>query len=379
MKSLLRNFGVILLVAHVCPAFAGQYVKRDLGELGFSEGWGVSGDGNTIVGVKYLDSLGNNQAWYWNAQSGSQPLPTPVGTYSPWAFLSLDNGSIVYDQMTGQVGTSSFTSNVAIFDPVLNTHTVLPNADFGVHPGELNNMSVKHAVGNDLILGYTVFGMPWGPPVRQPTVWRKQNGQWSAQWIQDSSGTEIESLDINGNVYGRSNQGLASIWDQNLVRRDLLMPAGFTGGRAFGRLRDGKILGQVWSGSAWHMAVWNDELSIPTTTFFSSRGQYEPPALGATDLMAMTLAGTSSGLLQDVYTWSPMTGVQELNPQVIGGLPTQRQAVFVGDGGHMIVSTSENFDYRYYLLTPVPEPGSVVALSLGVAASLLRRRRKLHY
>lgn len=232
------------------------------------------------------------------------------------------------------------------------------------------NHRIKDSNDAGTLLGYTEFVYDFGPSVEAPTVWRKVNGSWTARWIRDSS-MFTYSLDDEGNVYGQSSSGKASIWDSNLIRSDLQMPTGFTGGNAYGRLRDGRIVGKLFKpGVGSHMAIWNSASASPTVTFISSWGQIEAPALSTLDMILLTEARSP----QELYTWTPSGGVQQLSTQVIGGLPTDRQAIFGGDGGHIIALTYTG-GAKTWLLTPVPEPGTLIALASGPLVLLRKRLR----
>lgn len=130
--------------------------------------------------------------------------------------------------------------------------------------------------------------------------------------------------------------------------------------------------------------VWWDQNFNMTDSFFIANF-----VVGATSLSDVYGTGTDDRsvfvskprgpqIIRSKY-WSPTTGAIDLDP-LIEGLPSGHRTAGIGGktlGGRatLSITTSGNaFTYGYYL-EPVPEPASLLALGVGAALHLRRKKR----
>ena len=336
---------------------AGQYYRREGNDFGLAGISSVSRTAELVTGY-----IGTNTPAYWQRGVGVSTITPPSGHVGGWNLLATQGGKIAYNSWNN---SGSYFAPF-LYDPVTAQSEILPIANFSA---TYVGTKYKDSVGGNLILGYTIISA--GGESEIPTIWLKTNGVWTARYLPDSHPNLVYSLDSAGNVFGLSELSLPAIWNTDLVRTMLPLPAGITGGYAAGRLRDGRIVGQVSGASGRFTAIWANETSMPTLEYWNTGGiTYEAPALGGTDTYLRTYL-PNGATQRECQTWTPTEGHLSLTSQVIGGLAPDQTALFAGDGGHLVVHSSQNG--KYYLLTPVPEP--TTALLALPTLFLLRRRR----
>jgi probable HAF family extracellular repeat protein len=302
---------------------------QGLGALGgtnptFSEGYGVSANGSTIVGWSTSDE-GGARAFREINNSGMQSL----GVVSGW---SASYGNAVSGDGSTVVGrgfiVGGFLTRAFRWTPGLGMEGL------GALPGD-NGEAVAYGVNGDgsIVVGESGTGTPrrafrWTPAGMEELI--KVSGATEAS----ASGVSVDGSTIVGTNSLNGSLGVAVRWVNGNAAQSLgFLPGGFSSS-ATGVSADGSVI--VGSGSTLspggHAFMWT----------------------------------TSNGLV-DLNTYLPTFGIN------LSGWNLNTVAAVSGDGNTFIGRGIHNGLGEAWIAT-IPEPSSVMLLGLGMIVLAKRRR-----
>ncbi len=209
-----------------------------------------------------------------------------------------------------------------------------------------------------------------------PLSWRADGTSFLIQGSQSNTHVGITNLNNANQLIGFDYGAWAGVrveHDGSLTQLETLgthvvVPNGINlHGEVVGVVNDGSVNSirtvYVWRSNGTLRATFSAENAGPTRindlghVFFSSR--------------------SSTTGVRRAHVWTPWAGIQNLDGSLATPVPglSLRGVSGINNSGQVVASGTLNGQTRFALLTPVPEPGTLIALGVGIAA-FLRRNAK---
>lgn len=359
--------GVLLAMAAVAGA---QYAIQDIGVLpihagGSSFGYSISNSGQ-VAGYSSPSGSFDFRAVRWNA-GALENLGTLGG-----------NKSIGYD--LNDAGNVVGASNIATDG---FNHAFLKELGSGMV--DLGNLGGEFAESRGINASDWVTGYSW------------INGGGSTRAFLKKPGSAMQNLGtLDGNSYGRAINDAGQIaGDYDLSGGDRhafrwsegggMVDIGVLSGGHYAvssRINSGgAVVGYsttTESGSTYAAFVYRDGFGMTQLAGLRGLGEYDDRARGinaAGDAVGSSWTGTSGDTSRAVL-WAAGGGVVDLNTLIDPGSGWELTVAYgINDAGQITGYGKVDGDVRGFVMTPVPEPGTLVAL-LGGVAVIFRLKRK---
>lgn len=320
--------------------------------------------------------------------SGSiQWVTKPVGSYGASARGRLHSGAIFADNLIVMSGVGK--SRPQLWTAV-NGYTPLPF----LYPNNETTTDFVDINSSDSVVGHTNLS-PNGFGYRKAMRWQEIGGSWVVQELPGSANNQTlaEDQDDLGRIVGWTSSG-PTWWDSNLGQHTFARTPGWQM-YANGIDANGDAIGNGYLYNAatlkFDLAIcrWRDWSAEPELTVITTGFRSNAPPMGIKDTNE---SGQMIGWKQntsfptelhwdfDAVIFSPDRGLEKLD-DLIG---TAAQTYHIDDvyrmneRGQILAKsygTRENFlGFRQLLLTPVPEPTSLLLLAPGLAWVLIRKR-----
>ena len=334
---------IVVALAGLCPVRAVEYYITDIGTLGShpeSNAYGIN-DYGQVVGYSgtVRGPEEGRRAFIWDTTAGMQNLGTLGGNHSE-AYGINDAGQVV--------GRSTLPSGEGDVRGFLWEGGSM--IDLGTFDGgwtEAKGINNSHQIVGYSVLSSSVAAFSW----------------------EGDSMTNLGSLGDNSRGYGINDAGLivghcfdstsfnttASLWDNGDITS--LGSLGSHYNYAWGINNSGQIVGE--SGS--HAFLWENE----------SDGMID---LGIGSAVAINDAGQIVGGSGGTACLWENGIIKNLDDLLLAGSGWElREATAINNLGQIVGNGMINGEIHAYLLTPVPEPGTLVLLGLG--AIVIRKRK----
>lgn len=343
-----------------------RYTVTDIGVLpgytAYVQAMGINNNGQ-IVGYCQRSGDWKNHAFLWQRDTGLQDIGTLGGTDA--MALGINN--------CGQIVGGSTNNIVFPSDPKgHHFHAFLWQNSSGMH--DILNDGGYKSYGRGINDNGQVVGVYRGldcdgdPSNPYAFIW--QNGGVPQIF---APGFEPSGINNAGQVAGRlSRNGKwgAYIWQSSTGLQNIGTLSGDNNAFTSGINDKGEVVGYSWSTTSYrsHAFLWQQNNGMQDLGSLSSNG------CEASDINNNgQIVGTSNNC---AFIWQSGTGMVDLNTLVDPSSGwVLNEAIGINDNGWIIGSgTNPAGDIRAFLLTPVPEPSTLVLM--GVAAVSLRHARR---
>jgi probable HAF family extracellular repeat protein len=207
-------------------------------------------------------------------------------------------------------------------------------------------------------------------------LWTEENGM---QDLGTLGGLESRGNGINsfGQVVGYSTRSdgfeHAFIWDSVAGMIDLA-PDSVLSSRAWGINDQGQIVGEI-QGAIRSAFVWDSQQGLQILDQPGARFSSATAINNAGQILG---AGDPSGLHPELVLWDPINGLRALTDLIPADSGWQLEfASDINDRGQIVGYGYINGEVRGFLMTPVPEPSTLVLVGTGAVAivAFAARRR----
>lgn len=339
-----------LIVVASSAIAAGPYAITDLGLMGGAYSLHTAG-ANGPQSTGYFDSGAGSHAFYHHGSS-STDLGTLGGTFS------VGYGVNSLGQVVGQSSLADNTPQAFYYDGSMHHLSFLSNGYASAYA--INDNGI--IVGQEGSLGFVatstglIANMGFG------------NGYDSALGV-NSAGV-VAGFGSTPDTGMGPGPNHAWYWDGTLHDMGALIPGGYSGARSISD--GGHIVGFANSASGQRGFIWNGSM----TQLDPVTGDIQCEAWGVNSSGLAVGSSTQASFQNRATLWESGTAF-DLNGLLTGptgGLIVE-EARSISNSGHIFGTARDASGYGHaVILTPVPEPGTWFALSLGGIALLKRRR-----
>lgn len=359
-----RLFGIVLTTALGVAVQAQNYTFQEISNNAYGGIGTLSSTGNFLV-----NDSGN---WYLSTRLGAQTQLQSFNGNTIWANALNSLGTMV--------GGSTKVGHSTLYGDLYQATTWINGVPTALNPG--GESSEVLGIGDDgTIYGHTV-NHPSGVATSQG--WIYKNGTFT--FLSNGNNYNDPSFVRGGTTSGLSigssnNPEKATIW-QGTTKTVI----GGQGGYQYSQARDVNSAGQVLVSSFYDYGNAKGRADIYDHGSWINIGTYNGDAYfqagEINDLGQVIGTGyDSQGYRQSMLMWQAGVGFTNLtNLQV----DPNQQTYSIGnlnDAGEFMVRTSRfiqsGYEYHTYIATPstVPEPASILALTVGSALFFRRRNR----
>jgi probable HAF family extracellular repeat protein len=344
-----------------------QYTVTDLGTLGgsWSSAWAVNNNGQ-VAGASGT-SDGSHHGFCWQNDTGMQDIGTlPDKT---WVDVYGMNNS-------GQIVGRATPSNGTGPDHAVLWQNGSGMQDLGVLGGAgSTSWSTAHSINNSgQVVGYSWIGIG---NTEHAFLWQSGSGMQDLGAFPGGGKSDAYSINDNGQVVGaaRTSSGADDpfLWESGKGMQDLGSLGGQAGGCACCINNSGQVVGHASSGGNYdHAFLWQ-----------SGTGMQDLGTLGGVVSGADSI-NSSGQIVGESYTYVNGKSTQhgflyangtmmDLNNLIDTSLGwTVTEAYSINDNGSVVGWGRDNPSGPYHalLLTPVPEPSTLVLLGVGAVGVL---------
>ncbi|RYG31357.1 DUF3466 family protein [bacterium] len=325
-----------------------------------SRGYDINNDG-TVTGTSVVAV---DYAVVWGADGGVRSIGELYsGGYST-AHAINNLGSVVGNAQTSANQSHAFR---ALSGTAMTDLTPYPSASIAY---DLNDNGWTVGNGSDLAFGGSVAFRYNGDGTYQ-RLGRFGTGRESTAYAINASGTVV-GRSASAYVNGFNRDYLGFIWTESGGLQPLSKPEGAGNTWAYDINDAGTIVGRSDIGTAFEPVLWDASGRIRVLSRPANSSYGEANVINANGAVLGKLYNQAS--FDRPILWNPDGSLVELGGLGMDGWVI-RDAVGMNDGGQIVGTAYRNGIARAYVLTPVPEPASLVALTLGGLALLRRRKR----
>lgn len=293
--------------------------------------------------------LADGRPAIWSVESGLQPMPAfaPAG-YNPGISPSAinDHGQIVFDMLHFQTSTEK----TFLYDPQTGYSQIPQVGQYQSFQRDINNHGIVLAA-YDIGIPYLTWNTRTNEITGMPFLFEAVIGD---NGMAGYTGSESEILTASSRTTmdRTSDHRIGHVYDINAHNM------------VVGRVGDNSgSLGLVWNaqGQLIH------EVSLPRTGAFTSINDH-----------GVVLGSYEHDAPSRAFLWTPEWGIRHLDELVENWNGRRFWSSYqINNRGQLLVGGFDDTgtESRMYLLSPVPEPATLVALGLG-SLVLLRRRRQ---
>lgn len=354
-------FAFCLLVASLAAdahADAVLYRVTDLGTL-------TAGDSPSAVALNDLGQVvgaSGQRAFLWTAGTGMQDLGIPAGFYG---------AAGVGINQSGQVAVSAHKNSTPFYDGHAFRWSAGVYQDMGTLGGTFSIAYGIDSLGRLAGYAYTSLGAIHAYRSTTGAVLVDINslgGNYSLGYGINAAGYVV------GQAYNASNQYHAFLSTGGGMQD--LGTLGGTQSQADDISDAGIIVGgsSTTGDASYHAFIYQagvmTDLGSPTA--FSSRAY-------AVNDAAQVIGSYSDGTYGHPFLWDSVSGMRNLNSllePVSGAGWTLLDANDINNRGQIVGQGFHNGVVSAYLLTPLPEPGTIALLALGAGACVITRMRR---
>lgn len=342
MNHSTRNVTVVLL-ALVSTAYGVPYGIVDLGPGG---AYGINEAGQ-VVGF----SATTGRAFLWD--DGAMSSLETLG----------DEWSAAYaiNQASQVVGTSP--TGAGIPHAFLREDVVM--ADLGILGGPVSGAHGINDAGE--VVGYSDFAIAF--------IWDEANGMRAIGTLSDDNPLSVaNAINNSGQVVGysatESGPVHAFVWDETNGIQDIGTLPGYDSSGAYGINDSGDVVGVVGS----HPFVWDPDSGMQDLGTLWPGNLTTAVAVNDAGQVVGSSVGAGGGPSEHAFLWA--NGVlTDLDDLLAPGSPwTLTEGWDINDVGQIVGQGTINGETHGLLLTPIPEPRTLVLTAL-TAFALLRHRR----
>jgi len=359
-------------VAYARPSFQGLGYLSDGRASGARD---VSADGSTVVGWR-IKVGGGSEAFRWTQAEGMTGLgPLPGHTFPSVRGNGVSaDGSVVVGASPSTGGEEAFRWSKGVGMEGL-----------GRLPGGTKSEAYGVSADGSVVVGYSLSANG-----TEAFRWTREGGMESLGVLPgaDTTRSEAWGVSADGSVvvgFSQSTSGTEAFrWTQEEGMVGLGdLPGGTAFSEAFGISSDGSVVvGMSHSGIGYEAFRWTEAEGMVGLGLLPG-GSVQCAAM---DVSAdgSIVVGTSSGWSAAAFIWDAVHGMRDLKDVLITefGLDLTgwqlTQARGISDDGATIVGYGVNPDGRDEAwIAVIPEPSSLTLLTVGVAAFLSGRRRRI--
>jgi len=349
-----------------------RYTVTDIGVLpgytAYVQAMGINNNGQ-IVGYCQRSGDWKNHAFLWQRDTGLQDIGTLGGT-DAMAFSINNYGQIVGGSTNNMVFPSDPKGHhfhAFLWQNSSGMHDILNDGGYKSYSTDIND--------NGQVVGiYRGLDCDGDPSAPHAFLW--QNGSIPMIF---SPGFEPSGINNAGQVTGqmyRNGKDRAYIWQRSTGLQNIGTLSGDNSAGAAAINDKGQVVGTSWSTTKYPYTsrafLWQQNNGMQDLGSLSSNG-----SVAALDINnSGQVVGCS---INCAFIWQSGTGMVDLNTLIDPSAGwILGSAIGINDNGWIVGSgTNPAGDTRAFLLTPAPEPSTLLLMSIA-AVSLRHTRRRRH-